>query len=142
MAVIQGRAFWSFVTSPNTRYEPAYSLNLLVDDETAAKFKSDGFSVKEMEEGKAVVFKRKVNGPKGMIRQAPKLYDKAKNEVDTTIGNGSLVKVQYKPWEVNRSGQTYRGLDLQAVQILELVEYNAPDGAEFEVEEEEGGNEF
>ena len=136
MAVLQGRAFWSFVTTPNTRYEPAYGINLVVDDETAAQFKADGFSVKYMDEGKAIIFKRKVNGPKGMIRQAPKLYDKSKNEIDVAVGNGSLVKVQYKPWEVSRSGMTYKGLDLQAVQVLDLVEYNAPDGAEFDAEEE------
>lgn len=137
MAVVQGKAYWSFVTIPNTRYEPAYSVNLVVDDATAAKFKAEGYSIKEMDEGPAIVFKRKVNGPKGMIRQAPKLLDKAKNEIDVAVGNGSTVKVQYKPWEVNRSGTVYRGLDFQAMQVIDLVQYDAPDGAEFDVEEDE-----
>jgi len=132
MAVIQGRAFWSFVTTPNTRYEPAYCVNLLVDEETASKFRAEGFSVKDLDEGPTIIFKRKVNGPNGMIRQAPKLFDKSKREVDVTIGNGSVVKVQYKPWESKRNGVVYKGLDFQAMQILDLVEYNAPDGAEFE----------
>lgn len=132
MAVIQGKAFWSFVTTPNTRYEPTYSVNLLVDEETAKQFKAEGYSVKDLEEGPTLVFKRKVHGPNGMIRQAPKLFDKTKREVDVAIGNGSTVKVQYKTWESKRQGVVYKGLDLQAVQILDLVEYNQPDGAEFE----------
>lgn len=137
MAVIQGKAYWSFVTTPNTRYEPAYSVNLVVDEDTAKKFKAEGFSVKEMDEGPAIVFKRKVNGPNGMIRQAPKLMDKSKNEVDIAVGNGSTVKVQYKPWETKRAGVVYRGLDFQAMQIIDLVSYDAPDGAEFDAEEED-----
>lgn len=132
MAVIQGKAFWSFVTTPNTRYEPTYSVNLLVDEETAKQFKAEGYSVKDLEEGPTLVFKRKVHGPNGMVRQAPKLFDKTKREVDVAIGNGSTVKVQYKTWESKRQGVVYKGLDLQAVQILDLVEYNQPDGAEFD----------
>ena len=31
MAVIEGKAYWSFVTTPNTKFTPAYSVNLVVD---------------------------------------------------------------------------------------------------------------
>ena len=36
--------------------------------------------------------------------------------------------------EVVRQGKTYKGLDLQAVQVLDLVSYNQA-GDEFDVEE-------
>jgi hypothetical protein len=45
--------------------------------------------------------------------------------------------VQYKEWETQWNGQDFRGLDFQAMQVLDLVEYDAPDGAEFDIEEEE-----
>jgi len=135
MPVVQGKAFWSFVTTPNTRYEPTYSVNLLVDEETAKQFRAEGFKVKDQDEGPAIIFKRKVTNSKGMVLQAPKLYDRAKKEIDVAVGNGSLVRVQYKPWESKRNGVVYKGLDLQAVQVLDLVEYNAPDGAELTIEE-------
>lgn len=137
MAVLQGKAFWASVTTPNTNYEPVYSVNLVVDEETAEKFRNDGYTIKDMEEGPALVIKRKVNGPNGMVRQAPKLMDKTKNEIDVNVGNGSEVKVQYKPWESQWKGKTFKGLDFQAMQVLNLVEYQAADGAEFDALEEE-----
>tara|TARA_R110002020_G_scaffold75289_1_gene191688 strand:+ start:683 stop:1111 length:429 start_codon:yes stop_codon:yes gene_type:complete len=136
MAIVQGTAYWASVTTPNTNYEPVYTVNLVVDDDTASDFKSRGFTVKEMDEGSAVVIKRKVNGPNGMIRSAPKLFDRFKNPMDERVGNGSLVKIQYKEWESNWKGQDFRGLDFQAMQVLDLVEVGSPDGSEFDVEDD------
>ena len=138
MAVIEGKAYWSFVTTPNTKYTPAYSVNLVVDESTADSFRDRGFTVKDMEEGPALIIKRKVDGKDGMVRQAPKLFDKSKREIDVTVGNGSHVKVQYKEWDAKWNGQVFKGLDFQAMQVLELVEYNAPDGSEFDIEDGDG----
>lgn len=138
MAVIEGRAYWSFVTTPNTKFTPAYSVNLVVDDSTADSFRDRGFTVKDMEEGPALIIKRKVDGKDGMVRQAPRLYDKSKREIDVTVGNGSHVKVQYKEWDTKWNGQVFKGLDFQAMQVLDLVEYNSPDGSEFDIEDGDG----
>jgi len=132
MAVVEGRAYWASVTTPNTKYTPVYSVNLVVDEDVAEQFRSRGFPVKDMDEGPALIIKRKVNGPNGMIRQAPKLLDKNKNRMDSNVGNGSLVKVQYKEWETTWNGTQYKGLDFQAMQVLDLVEYALADGEEFE----------
>ena len=43
---------WASITVPNTTYEPVYSVNVIVDDETASDFENRGFKVKQMEEGK------------------------------------------------------------------------------------------
>ena len=94
MAILTGTAYWASVTTPNTTYEPVYTVNLVVDDETAESFKSKGYAVKDMDEGPALVIKRKVNGPNGMVRQAPKLVDSSKNPIDERVGNGSKVKVE------------------------------------------------
>ena len=136
MAVLEGKAYWSFVTTPNTKFTPAYSVNLVVDDDVADGFRNRGFTVKDTDDGPALIIKRKVDGPRGMIREAPKLYDKSKRVINVTVGNGSHVKVQFKEWETQWNGQDFKGLDFQAMQVLDLIQYDAPDGAEFDVEED------
>ena len=85
-------------------------------------------------------FKRKVNGPNGMVRKAPMLVDANKVPMDELVGNGSKVKVQYNEWEVSNKYGNFKGLDLQAMQVIDLVQYKSGDGAEFE--SIEGGEEF
>jgi len=135
MAIVSGVAYWASITQPNTTYEPVYTINVVVDETTADKFRSEGYTVKDKEEGPTIVIKRKVHGPNGMIRSAPELMDRSKNPMDCQVGNGSTVNVQYKPWEVTRQGKVYKGLDLQKVQVVDLVPYGNVD--EFDVIEEE-----
>ena len=142
MAILQGEAYWASVTTPNTTYEPVYSVNLVVDETTAKDFERRGFPIKQMDEGPAIVIKRKVNGPNGMVRQAPKLLDRNKNPLDARVGNGSNVRVQYKEWESVWKGRTYKGLDFQAMQVIDLVEVGSPDGSEFDAIDSEMENEL
>lgn len=142
MAIAEGTAYWASVTTPNTTYEPVYTVNLVVSDEVAEDFNARGFQTKEMDEGTAVVIKRKVNGPNGMVRSAPKLVDSSKNPMDERVGNGSKVKVQYKEWESVWKGKTFKGLDFQAMQVLDLVSVGSVDGAEFDIEEDGMGDEL
>ena len=67
-----------------------------------------------------------------MIRQAPKLFDADKKQLDELIGNVSKVKIQFNPYDWESAGKTGNSLDFQAMQVLELVEYEGrtPDGAE------------
>ena len=138
MAILTGTAYWASVTTPNTTYEPVYTVNLVVDEETAESFRSKGHTIKDMDEGPALVIKRKVNGPNGMVRQPPKLVDGSKNPIDERVGNGSSVKVQYKEWESVWKGKTFKGLDFQAMQVLDLVSVGTVDGGEFDVEDDMG----
>ena len=63
MSVYEGMAMWASITTPNTRFEPKYTINLVVDDETASQLKSEGYNVKDMEEGPTITIKRNVSGP-------------------------------------------------------------------------------
>ena len=110
------------------------TLNVLVE---ALNFASRGHTIKQMDEGSAVVIKRKVNGPNGMVRVAPRLLDQNKQEVNLAVGNGSKVRVQYNEYDWEYAGKKGKGLDLQAVQIVDLVEYKSQDGSEFFDEDEE-----
>jgi len=135
MATVSGVAYWASITQPNTTYEPVYTINLVVDEDIADHFRSEGYTVKDKDEGPTIVIKRKVHGPNGMIRSAPDLMDRQKNPMACQVGNGSKVRVQYKPWEVNRQGKVYKGLDLQKVQVIDLVPYGNVD--EFDVIDDE-----
>lgn len=136
MAIVRGTAYWAYVTAPNTTYEPCYTVNLVVDQSIASDFEDRGFNIKQMDEGPALIIKRKVNGPGGMIRKAPKLKDAKKNEIDVGVGNGSEVVVQYKEWESTWKNRTYKGLDFQQMQVLKLVEYNT-EKDEFDIESDD-----
>jgi hypothetical protein len=130
MAVVNGTAYWASIKTPNTKFEPVYTINLVVDEDTANDFASRGHKIKQMDEGPSIVIKRKVNGPNGMVRTAPRLLDAEKNEVNYSVGNGSKVRVQFNEYQGENKYGPYTGLDLQAVQVLDLVEYRAEDGAE------------
>ena len=84
-----------------------------------------------MDEGPAVIVKRKVNGPNGRVRPAPRLLDSNKSELKVAVGNGSKVRVQYNEYSGEGKFGPYTGLDLQAVQVLDLVPYKNDDGSEF-----------
>lgn len=145
MAVVSGKAYWASITQPNTTFEPVYTVDLVVADEIADDFQARGFKIKELtinEEpvGRAITIKRKVNGAEGRVRPAPKLFDKDKVPMDEVVGNGSEVKIQYSEWETSNKFGDFKGLDLQAVQVLDLVTYRTGDGDE--LGSVEGGEEF
>mgnify|MGYP000636567668 CR=1 FL=1 len=128
MPTVEGKAYWASVTRPNTTFDPVYQIDLAVDDATAEDFKSQGISVGEtvIDEqtiSNIVRFKRKVSKANGDKNTQPQLVDGAKNPLDKIVGNGSKVKVMYKPYEWNFKGKKGMGLDLQAVQVIDLVEY-------------------
>jgi hypothetical protein len=141
MAILKGKAKWAFITIPNTTYAPVYTINLVVDDQTAKIFKEKGYFIKQEPEGPAIVIQRKVDGPHGRVRPAPKLYDKDNKEIKDLIGNGSYVAVQYNEYSGQSEHGPYQGLDLQAVKVLKHLthtneEEKKADGSElFEVDE-------
>jgi len=142
MAIIEGTAYWASLTRPNEKFEPMWRIDLAVDDATAEDFKSQGISVGEtvIDEqtiSNIVRFKRKVSKANGDKNTQPQLVDASKNPLDKIVGNGSKVKVMYKPYEWNFKGKKGMGLDLQAVQVIDLVEYTPRE--DFEVEQSANG---
>ena len=128
MAIIEGTAYWASLTRPNEKFEPMWRLDLAVDDKTAEDFKSQGISVGEtvIDEqtiSNIVRFKRKVSKANGDKNTQPTLVDANKEPLDKIVGNGSKVNVMYKSYPWNFKGKTGIGLDLQAVKVLDLVEY-------------------
>mgnify|MGYP003120230731 FL=1 len=130
MAILNGIAKWASITTPNTKFEPVYTVDLIVDQEIADDFAARGHKVKQHDEGPALVIKRKVNGPNGMTRPAPRLLNADKQEINVAVGNGSKVRVQFNEYSGEGKYGPYQGLDLQAVQVTDLVEYKSADGEE------------
>ena len=145
MAILNNKkVYWASITQPNTTYEPVHTVDVVLTDEEADDFQARGFKVKDLvvgdeEIGKAITIKRKVNGPNGMIRKAPKLFDKNKVPMDELVGNGRGCNIQYDEWETTNKYGDFKGLDLKAVQVLELVSYKSGDGDELDALE---GEEF
>ncbi len=137
MAILEGSVKWASITTPNTKFEPVYSIDLIVDEEIANDFASRGHKVKQHDEGPALVIKRKVNGPNGMIRPAPRLLDASKQEINTAVGNGSKVRVQFNEYSGEGKFGPYVGMDLQAVHVIDLVPYKGADGEELLADGEE-----
>ena len=137
MAILEGTVKWASITTPNTKFEPVYTVDLIVDEETANDFASRGHKIKQHDEGPALVIKRKVNGPNGITRPAPRLLDKDKQEINVAVGNGSKVRVQFNEYSGEGKYGPYQGLDLQAVQVVDLIEYRSADGEELLADGEE-----
>ena len=137
MAIVEGKAYWASITRPNEKFEPMWRVDLAVDDATASEFQKQGFTIGETtvndETIKNIIkFKRKVSKANGDRNQQPQLVDSEKKPLDKIVGNGSKVKVMYKSYDWNYKGKTGKGLDLQAVQVIDLVEYTPKES--FEVE--------
>lgn len=128
MAQVEGTAYWASLTRPNEKFEPMWRLDLAVDDATAKEFAKEGFTLGETNIDGNVIkniikFKRKVSKNNGDKNQPPMVVDASKKPLDKIVGNGSKVIVMYKSYDWNYKGKTGKGLDLQAVQVKDLVEY-------------------
>jgi hypothetical protein len=128
MAIIEGTAYWASLTRPNEKFEPMWRIDVAVDDKTAEDLKSQGIAVGEtviddQTISNIVRFKRKVSKANGDKNTQPTLVDANKVALDKIVGNGSKVNVMYKPYSWNYKNKTGIGLDLQAVKVLDLIEY-------------------
>ena len=143
MAQVEGTAYWASLSRPNEKFEPMWRIDLALDDDTAAQFAKEGFTLGETTiDGDTVKniikFKRKVSKNNGDKNQPPMIVDGAKKPLDKIVGNGSKVVVMYKSYDWNYKGKTGKGLDLQAVQVKDLVEYTPKE--DFDIIESAEGN--
>jgi len=132
--LLYGIAYWAAIKTPNTKFQPQYTINVVPEDEQdLEELKTKGFKTKPVgpNNEESVVIRRYVEGKKG-LNEMPKLRDAHNNPIDVQVGNGSRVCVQYKEFSGVGAFGPYQGLDLQAVQVMDLVEYSGADGSEFQ----------
>ena len=124
--IVSGKAHWASVLAPNTTYEPVYSIDLELDDDTKSTIENLGLSIKNKGDGRNdfVTIKRKLYKKNGDERPAPTVKDSANNSWnDQLIGNGSQVNVKFATYDWTYAGKSGVGADLMAVQVVDLVPY-------------------
>jgi hypothetical protein len=134
--IISGKAHWASLITPNTTFEPCWSLDVSLDETNKKKAAADGLVIKNKNDnrGDFVTIKRKVTKRDGSPRQAPEVIDAAKNPWNgDLIGNGSVVNVKYQPYEYTVRGKKGRSADLVKVQVVELVPYGGGKDDGFDV---------
>ena len=134
---IQGKAMWACIQAPNTKFEPVWSIDLLIEDRQVAGAKKAGLVVKKTEDGNLVRFRRNVTRSDGTENDKPVVVDAKKQPITALVGNGSLVNVQFREYDWDNKFGSGKGFDLQGVQVLALVSYGEQDGDAFDVEDED-----
>lgn len=133
MAVITGNVKWACVQTPNEKYEPAWSVDVIVDSDKAKELHAQGLNVKKDKDGDIIFkVKQKVFRKDGARNQPPRVVDGDKQPVLSLIGNGSVCNVQYRarPWEY--AGDSGVSADLIAIQVVDLVPYEGGVSDEFD----------
>lgn len=134
---IQGKALWASIQTPNTKFDPVYQIDLVIEDKQVAGAKKAGLKIKKTDDGNVVRFRRPQFRSSGEENKKPVVVDGSNKQLTSLVGNGSLVNVQFSVYEYDNQFGKGTGSDLQGVQVLELVSYTSEDGGEFEVEDTE-----
>jgi hypothetical protein len=128
LSIIKGTAYWASIQTPNTKFEPVWSIDVCqLDDSAKEILKADGLGDKIKnkadDRGDFITVKQKVTGAKGQEFEAPRVVDANKRPFMELVGNGSTVAVQYRPREWEYAGKAGIAADLKAVQVLDHVAY-------------------
>ena len=106
----------------------AYTIDVLLDKEELDKVTASGCRVKPRltEEGITIKFKRKETHVGGIdaLGGAPRVVDEEGNDFTNLIGNGSKVTVFASVYDTKMG----KGTRLEAVQVLDLVEFETEEG--------------
>lgn len=130
---VEGTAYWAAVVAPNTTFEPQWKIDVCLDEKARQQVEAiEGISIKNKddERGDFISLKRNVEDRNGNKKPAPKVIDSQNNPWDDKlIGNGSRVVVKFHTYPYNYRGKSGVSSELDAVQVIDLVEYgNADDG--------------
>tara|TARA_R110002074_G_scaffold106893_2_gene231045 strand:+ start:160 stop:624 length:465 start_codon:yes stop_codon:yes gene_type:complete len=131
-SVIEGIAYYPYITVPNEKYKPAfYEVSMAVSDETFDRFKSRGYAScfpagdRKFTPDPVIVFKKFAYNKDGSSNKHPPLVDQEGQNLDLNIGNGSKIRVQWKHVEYKGKGaDKVKRAELVAAQIVELVEWD------------------
>jgi hypothetical protein len=131
MTIITGKCYWAKVQAPDTVYEPQWSIDICVDDNNREAILKDGLTIKNKgdERGDFIQIRQKVSRRDGTENSPPIILDAQKNPMTKLIGNGSIVNVQYTPFEWSMNGKSGVSPLLKKVQVVNLVPY----GEDFDV---------
>jgi len=128
--MLTGKVYWASVVEPNTTYEPAWQVDICIEDaETKAKLESIGLPIKNKGDDRGDFFsaKRKVKKKDGSDRDAPRVIDAKRNPWDNRlIGNGTVAKIKVQPYDWDYAGKSGVSSDFMGMQVIDLVTYGDP----------------
>ena len=139
MSVINGKAYWASITSPNTTFDSDGVWTVDVGNLDANNKKiaeKDGLTIKNKGDDREdfVSIKRNVKRKDGAMNSAPLILDAQKRTImNTLIGNGSTVNVLYTTYEWKFKGRAGVSADLKKVQVVDLVPYQGDADDAFDV---------
>ena len=141
--LIRGTAKWAKITGdPVWGYEnkhKEWSIDVYVDEETAAKLEAEGLKDKLKDKGNGlyITFKRRETKIDGTPNNPIRVVDHRGEAWDpkSKIGNGSVVNVNFA---VNEYGKGQKSANILSLQVWDLVPY---EGNEFPVREDAEGDE-
>lgn len=122
---ITGNAIYTYTKNPDTKFDPCWKTTIQMTDAEAAKLREVGLKPKRNDEGvfeykfTRLVKKRKGEGD----NKPPRVVDAAKEPFEGIVGNGSRVNVQFGIFAWEFKGKKGISADFQALQVLNLVEY-------------------
>jgi len=130
MPVIKGKALWAKVFTPDTKFGPKYTIDLIIskkDYDALGKITTNGLKINEQGEHVAK-FKTAAVWKDGKPKDSPRVVGPdGKAPFTQDIGNGSVVNVAYEPYEYKAYGGGVT-LTLSGVQVLEHVVYDGGEG--------------
>ena len=132
---LSGKAVWAKVHRPDTKFTPAWSIGIVLDDESKKAFKALKkeyglrMSLKDTEETPGfddgeeyIVLRRKVDKPWGK-HEAPAVEDPQGNHIAEDVGNGSDVTVEFNVYGYNYQGAPGNAAEFSKVIVHNLVRY-------------------
>jgi len=134
--MINGKAFWASLQTPNTTFDPCWQIDIALDKANKKIVEAAGLTIKNKgdDRGDFVSVKRKVARKDGKENQAPVVIDDKLRPFNDLIGNGSVVNVKINTFDWDFKGKTGVGADLVKVQVVEHVSYaGATDDEDFQV---------
>ena len=123
-AKMQGKCKWAHITKPNTKFEPVWSIDIVLEnEELISRLKEKGLNVKTDRDGDFILqIKKKCKNRNGDDLSPPIVLHEGE-AFDGLVGNGSTVTVYFgvKPWAM--AGRKGVSCFLNKVEVNELVEY-------------------
>jgi len=143
MPVVRGTAYWASVTAPNTKFEPCWTVDLLLDKKTAQAINSACEELKDSKKDKLPVFKldeekggylvkikQRCTFSNGKGANPPKVVMEDGTKYTNNVGNGSDISILYNIVRTEFKGQGYVSLFLRGVKIHNLVKFAAEEEEE------------